>query len=113
MNNINHYCVICGIGYHSCDSCNEAKKINLWEKFTDTSNHYRIFLILRDHHNKIIDNNQAYIMLSECDLTGYENFNKNVKSHIEMILLSVKEKDLDTDKPKRRKRDTKLVKYNK
>lgn len=52
-------------------------------------------------------------MLSECDLTGYENFNKNVKSHIEMILLSVKEKDLDTDKPKRRKRDTKLVKYNK
>lgn len=114
MNNINHYCVICGTGYHACDTCNESKKINLWEKFTDTSNHYRIFLILRDHFNKIIDDKQAYEMLVKCDLKGYENFNKNISSHIKKILCineelsETEKKEIDTNKSNKRK--TKLVK---
>lgn len=86
MSKINHYCVICGVGYHACESCNELKNINLWQRFTDTSNHYRIFLILRDHHNKIINDKQAYEMLMKCDIRGHEKFNNNVSEHIKKII---------------------------
>ena len=53
-------------------------------------------------------------MLIKCDLKGYENFNKNISSHIKKILCineessETEKKEIDTNKSNRRK--TKLVK---
>lgn len=83
---INHTCIVCGTGYHACDTCNELKKINSWQRFTDTSNHYKIFQIINDYSHKVIDKKYAFNMLNKCDLKGYKNFYPNITKIIDEIL---------------------------
>lgn len=83
---INHWCVICGKGYHACNTCNEARGVDLWQKFTDTSNHYRIYQIVRDYHNHIISLKKAHTLIMKCDLDGWEDFRPNVAKTISEIL---------------------------
>ena len=45
---INHWCVVCGKGYHACDSCNETKSFTPWRALTDSIEHFKIFTVLKD-----------------------------------------------------------------
>lgn len=91
---INHWCIICGTGYHGCDSC-DATGINSWKKHTDTNNHYKIYLIVNDYTYGILNKIQAREKLSKCDITGWEHFLPNVSVKISEIL--------SEDKPKRKR----------
>lgn len=82
---INHWCIICGQGYHACDSCEEVKTLQPWKRFTCTSNHYQIRLVIDDFVSKVINKEQAYAMLKKCDLKGWEDFPDNVKKVIKEI----------------------------
>lgn len=86
MSDINHYCVICGTGYHSCDSCNEIRKFKSWQKITDTSNHYKIYQILNDYSYKIISIKMAQELLNKCDVHDYKTFKPNIIKMIDEIL---------------------------
>ena len=66
---INHWCVVCGKGYHACDSCNETKSFTPWRSLTDTIEHFKLFTILKDYNNKLIDKKEAKKMLSNIDLS--------------------------------------------
>ena len=100
MKDLNHTCIICGKKYHSCDSCNNVKKIKPWRSITDTSNHYQIYLIINDYNYSNIDKKTARDMLLKCDLSELENFIPNVAKIIKDIL--------SCDKNKTRKQKEKL-----
>lgn len=76
---INHWCVLCGIGYHACDTCNKEKTFTPWRTLTDTIEHYKIFTVLKDYNNKLIDREKAKELLSGLDLSGKENYKESAK----------------------------------
>ena len=65
---INHWCVLCGAGYHSCDLCSKTTAFTPWRTLTDTLEHFRIFMVLKDYNNQIIDREHAKELLSALDL---------------------------------------------
>lgn len=86
MNEINHWCVVCGVGYNSCDSCLNEKSFTPWRSITDSISHYKIFMILQDYNNKIISKIEAKAKLTLVDISGWENFKDGSKRLIEEIL---------------------------
>lgn len=86
MKEINHHCVICGQGYHACDSCDKIHSFTPWRSLADTMNHYKIYLILSDYYHHKIDQSKAQYMLDSCDLTGWQDFKIENKQLIAEIL---------------------------
>lgn len=76
---INHWCVLCGAGYHACDSCEKESAFTPWRTLTDTIDHYQIFMVLRAYHNQEIDMIQAREMLSHLDLSDREQYKASAK----------------------------------
>lgn len=83
---INHYCIICGKGYHACDSCYEVKTFKPWRILTDTIEHWKIYMTINDFKDGIISKDEAARQLQNCDLTGKESFKPSAKKSIEKIL---------------------------
>lgn len=83
---INHYCIICGKGYHACDSCDEVKTFMPWRLLTDTSEHWKIYMAIKDFNDGIISKDEAARQLQNCDLTGKEFFKSSAKKSIDKIL---------------------------
>jgi len=78
---INHWCVLCGTGYHACDTCNKEKTFTPWRALTDTIEHFKIFMVLKDYNNKLINRKQAQELLSTLDLSGKENYKESSKKY--------------------------------
>ena len=83
---INHWCVVCGKGYHACDSCNETKSFTPWRSLTDTIEHFKLFMTLKDYNNKLIDKKEAKKMLSNIDLSNKNSFKDSSKKLLNEIL---------------------------
>ncbi len=83
--NKNAHCSICGHKYHICSSCPEQKKFRPWRTVTDTIEHYKIYMAI---HGYTItkDRETAKTELQNCDLSGLENFNPEIKAVIKEIL---------------------------
>ena len=82
---INHWCVLCGKGYHACDSCNEIKSLAPWRVFTDTIEHYKIFSVLKDFNNHVISKDEARELLSNLDLSGKDSYKGSAKKVLNEI----------------------------
>lgn len=83
MNNskkINHWCVLCGAGYHSCDKCDNQSTFTPWRTLTDTLEHFKIFMILKDYNNRKIDRESARELLSAFDLSGWKTYKSGARS---------------------------------
>ncbi|MCI8356685.1 MAG: hypothetical protein HFI51_00850 [Lachnospiraceae bacterium] len=76
---INHWCVLCGAGYHSCDLCSKTTAFTPWRTLTDTLEHFRIFMVLKDYNNQIIDREHAKELLSALDLSGHETYRESAR----------------------------------
>lgn len=76
---INHWCVLCGKGYHACDQCSKTTSFTPWRTLTDTLEHFRIFMVLKDYNNKIIDRENAKELLSALDLSGQETYRESAR----------------------------------
>ncbi len=88
-NNINTYCSVCGKGYHICNSCLEQKSLKPWRTITDTIEHYKIYMAI---HGYTLSQNKeiAKQELQNCDLSGLENFNPEIKAVIKEIMTEPK-----------------------
>lgn len=102
---INHWCVVCGKGYHACDSCNEVKTFTPWRSLTDTLEHYKLFMVLKDYNNKLISKAEAQMMLSSMNLSGKENFKEGAKK----VLNEIFKENMSDDKKPKKKFDSKNI----
>ena len=104
-------CSICGKGYHLCLAC-KSHRLTPWKIYTDTSEHYQIFQILRGVNTGIYTKEEAKEKFKNVDLSDLENLLDSVKKQIKEILESEKVLevvDLEVKKPVSRKRKTKVV----
>lgn len=76
---INHWCVVCGKGYHACDSCNDTKSFAPWRTYTDSIEHFKVFAVLKDYRNNMIDKKEAKRLLSNIDLSDRDTFEEGSK----------------------------------
>jgi hypothetical protein len=83
---LNGTCSVCGKPYHICGDCTNTKSFSPWRTVADSLNCYKIFLILRDYTNGYTIKSEARELLQKCDLSGLENFQKNIKNSILEIL---------------------------
>ncbi len=90
-NNINAYCSVCGNGYHICNSCAEQKSLKPWRSVTDTIEHYKIYLAIHGY-TLYKDKESAKKELENCDLSGLENFNPEIRSVIKEIMAEPKKR---------------------
>lgn len=82
---INHWCVVCGKGYHACDSCNKEKSFTPWRVLTDTIEHYKIFMILKNFNNQLISKERAQELLFPMNLSDMESFKESAKKVLDKI----------------------------
>lgn len=85
-NNINHHCTICGNGYYYCKSCQHINSFTSWRAVADTTQHYKIYLLLHDYICGYADKEKTKEQLKHIDLTGLETFIPEVQGKIKEIL---------------------------
>lgn len=86
MQQNNHKCDICGKDYYYCYSCSGIESFTPWRTITDSIEHYKIFLIIKDYTNKYIDIKETKRLLSSQDLSDLETFRYEIKNVINEIL---------------------------
>ena len=85
-NKINHWCIICGKGYHACDSCDSVRSFTPWRALADTVEHYQIYMVIKQYNSKLITKSEAKAMLINIDLTEINSFKDSVKTILKEIL---------------------------
>lgn len=99
----NSVCRICGTPYHRCN----CKSENSWRKVVDTAEHYKIFCVIRDYNNGVIDADKASELLAKFDLSEKNSFRENVKVVLDEI--ASKKKPVDAKIEKRAKEMAKHI----
>lgn len=92
---INHWCAVCGKGYYACDSCNSTKTFTPWRSLTDSIDHFKVFLILKDYNNKFISKEDAKKQLSYFDLSDRESFKDGSKKLLDEIFTDDIKEDIE------------------
>ena len=82
----NATCLICGKEYYVCLSCRDSMKISPWKTYTDTSEHYKIFQIVKGFHNGVYNKEEAKSKLNKVDLSDLNNYRQKIKDVIKDIL---------------------------
>lgn len=83
---INHWCIICGKGYHACDSCDEIQSFTPWRKLACSPEHYKLYILLKQYNSNVITKEEAKSMLANIDLTGMKDFKESAKKVLDEIL---------------------------
>lgn len=82
----NAVCSICGKEYYACLSCHDSMKVNPWKLFTDTSEHYKVFQIVKGFSTKVYTKEEARIKLKNVNLEDLESYRPHIKKIIKDIL---------------------------
>lgn len=82
----NAVCVICGKGYYKCVSCSNGLATTPWKTHTDTSEHYKIFQILRGETTGVYTKEEAKARLQNVDLSDVDTFTEHIKNRINNIM---------------------------
>lgn len=82
----NSTCAICGKGYYMCRSCKDQLRLSPWKIHTDTSEHYKIFQIVRGYSIGLYTKDEAKDKFKNVDLADLKDFLPEVQSVIETIL---------------------------
>lgn len=86
----NSTCAICGKAYHLCMSCKDKMKLTPWKVLTDTSEHYKIFQVVRGFCTGIYSKEEAKQALKNVDLSDKDTFLESVKNKIDEIMMDEK-----------------------
>ena len=82
----NAVCSICGKEYYACLSCHDSIKVNPWKVFTDTSEHYKVFQVVRGLSTKVYTKEEAKDKLKNINLEDLESYIPNIKKIIKDII---------------------------
>ena len=94
----NATCLICGKGYYVCLSCRDAIKTAPWKSYTDTSEHYKVFQIVKGFHNGVYSKEEAKSKLNNVDLSDLSDYRQKIKDVIDEILKEDKQIIVKEDK---------------
>ena len=93
MQEPNTYCSICGMPYHLCLSCDKGKN-NIWKVYTDTSEHYKVFQVIRGYSLKVLSIEEAKEKLNHIDISDINSYKPEIKQTLTEILNSNKAKTI-------------------
>ena len=82
----NAVCSICGRPYHICLSCKNSMSSHPWKVHTDTSEHYKVFQIIKGYNTNVYTKSEARYKLCNVDLSDLDTFRPHIKLIIEDIL---------------------------
>lgn len=85
-NKNNAMCSICGKEYYMCLSCKDALKLNPWKSYTDTSEHYKVFQIIRGLSTGVYTKEEAKEKFKNVDLSDLENYREHIKVLIKDVI---------------------------
>lgn len=102
----NAVCAICGKEYYLCLGCKSFMAASPWKIHTDTSEHYKIYQILKGNTSGVYNKDEAKEKLESVDLSDLDSFNTTVRNHI----VSIMNTDDKAEKPKKATRKKKSTK---
>ena len=82
----NATCSICGKEYHVCLSCKDSIQLAPWKIHTDTSEHYKVYQIIRGLSTGVYSNTEAKAKLKNVDIKDVESFRPHIKKIIKDVL---------------------------
>ena len=82
----NATCKICGESYYACMSCADSMKAHPWKSFTDTSEHFKVFQIVRGFSTGVYNKEEAKEKFKNVDLEDIESFRPHIKKIVKDIL---------------------------
>lgn len=82
----NATCSICGKGYHMCLSCKDEMKSKPWKLHTCSSEHYKIFSIVKGYSFGVYNKSEAKKRLQKVDLSDFDSLRENIKNIINEIM---------------------------
>ena len=85
-NKNNATCSICGSEYYACLSCRDSLKANPWKMYTDTSEHYKVFQIVRGYNTGVYTKDEARTKLKNVNLDDIKSFRPHIKQIVEDII---------------------------
>jgi hypothetical protein len=95
---LNHECIICGVKYHHCDSCNQISTFTPWRVICDTAEHYQIYMVILDYQSNTITKEEAKEQLNTNGVTlnSIESFKDSTKGILKEILADDIQEDIVT-----------------
>ena len=102
-------CLICGEKYNYCPNCAGT---NGWRLYTDTHEHYQIFMVFQQYNSGVFNKEQARLAFEKIGITADSDLSKlkqNVAKDI-MDIVTVEEKPLEEKTVLKKAKKSKL--YN-
>lgn len=87
----NAKCSICGNDYHMCLSCKDAMSAHPWKIHCCTSEHYKVFQIIRGLNTGVYTKDEVREKLQNVNLEDLNTFRPHIKKTIKNILKDKKE----------------------
>ena len=85
-NKNNAVCSICGNPYYVCMACNDSIGISPWKIHTDTSEHYKVYQIVRGYNTGVYSKEEAREKFKNVDLSDMHTYREHIKKTVENIL---------------------------
>ncbi len=89
MRKNNSTCKICGKGYYVCLGC-RTSNVPSWKKFTDTSEHYKIFQVIHGLSTGVYNKSEAKQRLNNIDLSDLTELRENIQKIINDVMSNEK-----------------------
>ena len=81
---LNATCAICGNNYHVCKTCKSVKSFTPCRTIADSTNCYKIYMIIHQYNCGIITKESAKKMLENCTMPN--TFQDHIKKVIDEIM---------------------------
>ena len=75
----NSFCAICGKSYYYCNSCKDTAHLYPYKILTDTSEHYKVFMIIRGYSNGLYTKEETEQKLNNVDISDLETYKENIR----------------------------------
>lgn len=90
----NATCSICGKDYHKCMSCKGKASAEPWKMYCCSSEHFKIFQVIRGFNTGVYTKDEAKDRLKNIDLSDLNKLRDNIKK----IIKEVMKEDKKTEK---------------
>ena len=82
----NATCSICGKDYHKCMSCKGKASAEPWKMYCCSSEHFKIFQVIRGFNTGLYTKDEAINKLKNIDLSDLNKLRDNIKKIIKDVM---------------------------